>query len=308
MKLYVGLTNLVGHVANYAERFDLLEVRYEPERGQSAKALRRLRATAPEELVISLLLPPQVSSPMLEKPELVAPVLETAEILRARFLVVQTGSEVGPSPRARGRLAALARALTSGERRVAWEPRGPWEPEVASAMAREHGLVLVEDLSMVDGMPSEPIYTRLRVPGPGAALRGGAIERLAEQLTQAQQAYVVIEGRGSARARSMINQAVAAAVAAAADDTDDSELEEDDFEPSAGPLDEDFDDEDFDDDEEDADDEDASDGEASDEDGGDGGDEDADAEPADSDEDDEDDEEEEGEDGEGGQTPPRRRR
>jgi uncharacterized protein YecE (DUF72 family) len=307
MKLYVGLTNLIGHVATYAERFDVLEVRYEPERGQTAKGLRRLRATAPEKLVFSVLIPPQVSSPALEKPELLAPVLEIAELLRARFLVVQTGSDVGPSPRARGRLAALARALTSGDRRVAWEPRGPWEPEVASAMARENGLVLVEDLSMVDAQPSELVYTRLRVPGPGAALRGGAIERLAEQLTDAQEAYVVIEGRGSARARSMITQAVAAAVAAAADESDDSELEEDDFEPLSGSLEddeEDFDDEDGDDEDEDEsaeEDADASDDDLE------GRAEDQDDEDGDGDDDEDDDEDEEDEDVDEDEAPRRRR-
>jgi hypothetical protein len=150
-------------------------------------------------------------------------------------------------------------------------------------MARENGLVLVEDLSMVDAQPSELVYTRLRVPGPGAALRGGAIERLAEQLTEVREAYVVIEGRGSARARSMITQAVAAAVAAAADESDDSGLEEDDeFEPLSGSLEDD--EEDLDADDEDADDEDADDEDADDEDADD---EDADDEDADEDDEDE---------------------
>ena len=209
MKLSVGLTSLVGHVSTYAERFDLLELRFEPGRtALSAKALRKLRAAAPESLGFSLLVPQSVTGPLLENPAGIEPLLEAAEILRASTIVVQTGAEVGPSPRARTRLSSLVEKLSSGERRVAWEPRGPWEPEVAREMADEHGFLLVEDLSMVEQEPAPVVYTRLRLPGPGAALRASAIERLAVQIALAEEAVVIIEGRASARARSLIKRAV----------------------------------------------------------------------------------------------------
>lgn len=237
MQLNVGLTNLVGHVSRYAERFDVLELRFDPARLPTTKALRRLRAAAPEKLVFSALVPPGLSGPALEHPERLDAALELLDVLGARWVVIQTGSEVGPSARAPARLTTLARKLEGPTRRVAWEPRGPWEPAVAHAAAREMGVTLVEDLSMVDAPPSAVVYTRLRVPGPGAALRSSALERLAERIADSNEVYVIIEGRGSARARSLIERALGVAIANAEDEEDDMAYgvtEDDAFESPRG--------------------------------------------------------------------------
>lgn len=242
MLLYVGLTALLGNVDRYADHFDLLELRFDPGSPPSPKSLRRLRASAPERLVFCLLVVPSLTSKALEDPERLKPALEAAEMLKAGWIVLQTGSEIGPSARVRARLAALATRCAAPDRRVAWEARGPWEPEVARQVARATGITLIEDLSMVEAPPTSLIYTRLRVPGPGAALRSGALERLASQIAGAEECLVVIEGRASARARSKIQQALRAARALededqladgldddafGEDDGDDEELEQD---------------------------------------------------------------------------------
>lgn len=210
MQLSVGLTAFSGHIQRYADRFDLLEFRFDPEKPPSARSLKRLRGTAPAGLTFCILSVPSLTAGALQDPERLALVLETAEILKAPWLVLQTGPEVGPSSRVRARLAALARQAEGHGHRIAWEPRGPWEPEVAREFAGQSGIIFVEDLSMVEAPPSRTIYTRLRVPGPGAGLRGGALEKLARQIRDAEECFVVIEGRASGHARSRIRQAVAA--------------------------------------------------------------------------------------------------
>ncbi|HEY8943112.1 MAG TPA: DUF72 domain-containing protein, partial [Polyangiaceae bacterium] len=256
MQLYVGLTTLIGHVSRYADRFDLLEFRFDPSRPPTTKALRRLRASAPEELLFSVLVPAALTAGGLEEPERLAPVLEAAELLRARWIVLQTGADVGPSPRARARLTALAARCAGSNRRVAWEPRGPWEPEAAHAFARTAGITAVEDLSMVEAPSSGVVYTRLRVPGPGAQLRGSALERLAERIADAEECYVVVEGRASGHARSRIEQALGIAVAALEEENEDEaeeELVEEDGAMFTGELDTEIDEDDSDEDDSDED-------------------------------------------------------
>lgn len=158
-------------------------------------------------------------------------------------------------------------------------------------MAEQHGFLCVEDLSMVQAPPTEVVYTRLRVLGPGAALRASALERLAVQLALVEEAVVVIEGRASGRARGLVARAVKDAEALL--DEEDDGLEEHEVDLGEGSTDEDFEDdepsEDFEDEDstdEDSTDEDLEDDESSDDD------EDLDdEEPSDEDEDLEDEEE-----------------
>ncbi len=237
MRLYVGLTTLTGSIERYADRFDLLELRADPGRLPSAKALRRMRASAPK-LLLSVLLPPRVTGAALSAPDSLAPLLPACET--AEWLVLQTGPEIGPSRRSRGQLAALVAKLKSETRRIAWEPHGLWDEETAHADALELGVTLVQDLSVTPGVGDSIIYTRLRVPGPGSALRSSALETLAEELEGAEQACVVIEGRPSQRARSRIRHALQGVPAIDAEGVEEGDdLAEDDELDEDGELDED---------------------------------------------------------------------
>jgi len=240
MRLLVGLTSLIGSVERYADRFDLLELRADPKRLPSTKALRKLHASAPK-LVTSLLLPHDQSGAALESADRATPFVEAADALGASWVVVQTGAEFGPSQRARQRLENLLERFRADGRRLAWEPRGPWEPEVAVAQAITWGVALVQDLSVFAGTGESVVYTRLRALGPGAALKNGALEHLAEELETADEAVVVVEGNPSGKARSRIGRVVLGAVAEreeAGAAEDDEELDEEE------ELDEDFEEDD----------------------------------------------------------------
>src|SRR5512132_3840753 len=102
MRLHVGLTTLTGSIERYAERFDLLELRAEPGRLPSPKALRRIRMGAPK-LALSFLFPPRVVADALNSPAALDPLLASADAAEASWLVLQTGPEVGPSQRSRAR-------------------------------------------------------------------------------------------------------------------------------------------------------------------------------------------------------------
>ena len=159
----------------------------------------------------------------------------------------------------RTRLEALVSSLALPNRRVAWEPRGPFEADVAREWCSALGITLVEDLSQVDeAVLSKSVYTRLRAEGAGARLAEGALEVLAERLADADEAYVVLEGRGSPKAKTRIRQAIESQLGLAA-----RAVEADDDEADDGEADDDeADDDEADDDE--ADDGEADDGEADD--------------------------------------------
>ncbi|MGC4094692.1 MAG: hypothetical protein QM756_43600 [Polyangiaceae bacterium] len=247
MRLHVGLTTLTGSIERYAERFDMLELRAEPGRLPSPKALRRIRGQAPA-LTLSLMFPPKVVAEALNSPAALDGFISSADSVGAAWMVLQTGPEVGPSQRSRSKLEALSKYLARDGRRIGWEPHGMWEEEAALGFALELGIHYVQDLAIATGAQEELVYTRLRTPGPGAALRASALEKLAEELAETEEAFVVVEGRPTQRTRARVRRALAeaAALEGALDDAEGDEGEED-GESDEGE--EDADDEEFADDE-----------------------------------------------------------
>lgn len=241
MRLHVGLTTLTGSIERYAERFDILEFRAEPGRLPSTKALRRIRSGAPK-LSFSLMFPPRVMADALNAPTALDPQLASADLLEAGWLILQTGPEVGPSQRSRTRLEAIVKHVARDGRQIGWEPHGMWEEPVALEFAMNLGIHYVQDLAVATGAQQPLVYTRLRTPGPGAALRASALEKLAEELAETEEAFVVVEGRPTQRTRARIRRALAEAAALenafAEDDElgaedgegDDEELEDDELE------------------------------------------------------------------------------
>jgi uncharacterized protein YecE (DUF72 family) len=227
MRLKVGLTAINGSIEEYAKRFDVLELRADPKRLPSDKALRRLRSTAGDSVDFALLVPAELAGRALENADEIAPMLATAEAIGPKWIVIQTGHSVGSSQRTRGRLQSLVERLAHSGRHIGWEPRGPFEPELARGWSRELGIVLVEDLSRVDDAEPGPlVYTRLRAEGSGARLAGSALERLGEQLAGSEEAWVVIEGRPSAKARARVRRAIQRQVGLEADELEAEELED----------------------------------------------------------------------------------
>lgn len=92
---------------------------------------------------------------------------EAAELVRARFVVVPTGSEITTGQRDRDLLAAWLEAFALPEGRdLVWHPTGLWDRELALPFAEKLGVILA-----FDPLESEPptgdrlLYARLRGVG-----------------------------------------------------------------------------------------------------------------------------------------------
>jgi uncharacterized protein YecE (DUF72 family) len=196
-RVHVGQATLKGHLERYAKSFDLLEVKSDPT-PPSVKQLRRLRQQAPEGFLFSLVLPRKLAE-LSETPAAAAltDVRAQAEALAARFVLVRTPATFTPSARARSRLRALVEGLRGAAGSIAWEPRGIWTDEEIAACAADLDLLAVRDLAEHDPVPGPLVYTRLLALGRNAKVGSGAIERVAERIEEAEEAFVIVEGQGA---------------------------------------------------------------------------------------------------------------
>lgn len=197
LKVHVGKASLVGHIERYAQKFDFLEVRAEP--SLAAKRLRRLREGAPEHFAFSVVAPRELC--LLDRSEpnraLVDAARSASEALSARFVLLRTPATVTPSQRTKTRLTALVDAVRGAAKDVAWEPRGIWTEDESEAFADELGIALVRDLAEQEPPAGEVVYTRLLALGRNTRIGSGALERVAERLAAAEEAFVIVEGEGA---------------------------------------------------------------------------------------------------------------
>jgi uncharacterized protein YecE (DUF72 family) len=242
----VGQAALTGKLERYAKVFDFLEVRAAPALPSPGK-LRRLRGDAPEGFQFSVVAPPKLVELGTSEPDggLVELVRAAADALAARWVALRTPAAVAPSARSRARLARLVDALRGASGGIAWEPRGVWTDEDAEATAAELGVVLVRDLAEHEPPPGPVVYTRLLALGRNARIGAGIIERVAERIEGAEEAFVVAEGRGAVGLAKQLRNIESPEVA----DDDEGDGDEEDFEDEA-EGDEGFDEDDEDDEEE----------------------------------------------------------
>jgi uncharacterized protein YecE (DUF72 family) len=198
LKVHVGKAALVGHIERYAQKFDFLELRADPSL-LAPKRLRRLREGVPEHFSFSVVAPRELA--LLDRAAPDQAFLDAArgiaEALTARFLLLRTPPSVAPSQRTRGRMATLVEALRGAAKDVAWEPRGIWADDEAEAFAQELGVTLVRDLAERDAPAGNVVYTRLLALGRNTRMGSGAVERVADRIADAEEAYVIVEGDGA---------------------------------------------------------------------------------------------------------------
>lgn len=202
MKLHVGQAALQGGIRRYP--FDLLELLVEPNLPQPKKLATWVEANPSR--VFSLRLPPELVQPGGQQAELLERIGRAREALAASWAVLTTGPTTTPTARNRGLLADLVEKLRRPDLRLAWEPRGMWAPEEAQAWAEDLGVTLVRDLSRDEAPEGPVIYTRLRALGFGTRVGARAVERLAERLEGADEAYVIMEGQGALRAATLLRE------------------------------------------------------------------------------------------------------
>jgi len=229
----------MGKLERYAKVFDLLEVRAAPTLPSTSR-LRRLRGDAPDGFLFSVVAPPKLSE--LTTAELDPALLEetraAARALGARWLVLRTPASAAPSARTRTRLARLVEGLSGAATGIAWEPRGVWTDEDAEATASELGIVLVRDLAEHEPPAGPIVYTRLLALGRNARIGAGIIERVAERIEDAEEAFVIAEGRGAVGLAKQLRQVEASDVVDEDDDGADQEGGGEDDEDFEGELDE----------------------------------------------------------------------
>ena len=230
----------MGKLERYAKVFDLLEVRAAPTLPSTSR-LRRLRGDAPDGFLFSVVVPPKLAELMTSEldPALLEETRAAASALGARWLVARTPASAAPSARTRARLARLVEGLSGAATGIAWEPRGVWTDEDAEATASELGIVLVRDLAEHEPPAGPVVYTRLLALGRNARIGAGIIERVAERIEDAEEAFVIAEGRGAVGLAKQLRQIEASDVADEDDDGADEEggdaEDDEDFE---GELDE----------------------------------------------------------------------
>jgi uncharacterized protein YecE (DUF72 family) len=231
-RVHVGRASLDGGIARYARAFNLLEVIGEHGRHPKRSGLLEWKKAVPDGFVFSVVVPAEVAAlaPGASEGQLLTHAEGVAEALDAAWWVLRTPPEVPPSPRAIRALAELASRLRAGGRRVAWEPRGMWSEEAALDAATTIGVRLVRDLAREDRLDDDGVvYTRLRALGEGARIGAAAAERVADRLDGVAEAFVVVEGAGAARVRTVLREAFGADDSDAVDEKALREEDEEDF-------------------------------------------------------------------------------
>lgn len=211
--VHVGRPTIEGGMARYARSFDLLEVIAEPGRHPRRPGLLEWRRVVPERFVFSIAVPSALAAleQRTDSAEQLAHARMVADALAADWWLVRTPPSVTPSARAQRGLEALVSSLRD-ERRIAWEPRGPWSDDDLRRTSQQLGVHLVRDLAREGLLDEQPVvYTRLRALGEGARIGAAAAERVAERLADSTDSYVVVEGLGAGRVRQVLREMAGAA-------------------------------------------------------------------------------------------------
>jgi uncharacterized protein YecE (DUF72 family) len=197
---HIGLPSLRGTLERYAERYDLLEVRLDPGPLPKPSTLRAWRKKVPPSFVFSVVVPRAVGElrPSIELDAGLGQVAAMALELEARCILIPSPPSVTPTDANKKRLSALVDRIPHDAVTLAWEPHGVWETEDAARLAHKLGIVLVVDPAREPAPPGPIAYFRIRGLGESARLSPAAIERVARELRDRREAYVVIESIGPA--------------------------------------------------------------------------------------------------------------
>ncbi|HEY8078350.1 MAG TPA: DUF72 domain-containing protein, partial [Labilithrix sp.] len=202
-RLHVGAKELKGDLGAYAKRFDLLELRgldaANLRLAPNAATLRRWRRSAPPHFEFSVVAGPNLArlKPNAEHDTELKWLLEAATLLESRVLVVATPADVTPSKLWRDRLASLVDRLPRDARAIVWEPSGLWEVDDAARVGAQMGVVVAVDPSRDQVPRGDVAYGRLRALGGTRAYSRAALERVAVNIGERKDAYVVFETTGA---------------------------------------------------------------------------------------------------------------
>jgi uncharacterized protein YecE (DUF72 family) len=91
--------------------------------------------------------------------------LEIAEALEAKVVVFQCPASFQPTPINLQNFSKFFRKVGPQSFRMAWEPRGPWPPDLVRELCAEHGLLHCVDPFVNRSVYGDPLYWRLHGKG-----------------------------------------------------------------------------------------------------------------------------------------------
>ncbi len=211
-RLQVGLPHLEGSISDYAEKFDMVELCFEGEAAPKPSTLRGWRRAVNPSFGFSVRLPKIVGELTMTK-EMDAALdaaVTVATALEARAIVLSTLADVRPTQQNLQKLASVVERLPRPAVLHCWEPRGIWERKEILRASKELGLTPVLDAQQDALPPGSVVYTRLRALGGAHRVPQRVVERMARELQNKREAWVVVEHAPSARRlRQELTQAVA---------------------------------------------------------------------------------------------------
>lgn len=201
VRLHVGQASVASNWAKYADSFDLVELNLD---GTVPKkeTLRGYRRSVGPAFTFSVVLPREVAA--LGRGAAVdrrfAEALEVATTVEARCILLSTPADVRPTAANKDRIAALAEKLPRPSVVLAWEPLGLWEREDILSLSKRAGLLPVFDGTRARLSAGGVTYTRIRaLGGNGQRVPDAALAKLATQLRNRREAFVVVEARHAAK-------------------------------------------------------------------------------------------------------------
>ena len=192
-RVHIGLNRWNGKLANYAKRYGLLEL--DGDELPPSNALRKWRRQVSKDFVFAILLPSAVATLAKggARDDALRRARAAAFTLDAKVLVLATPPSVRPTRENIERLVDLAAVLREDGRAVAWEPSGIWSPEEVRRVVATTGWLPVVDGAEHEIPEGERVYTRLRAIGKATRLGPQRLQRLAAQLAEREEAYVIAD-------------------------------------------------------------------------------------------------------------------
>ena len=209
-RLLVGLPSLKGKLENYARRFDLVEVQPVDNPLPKLGRLAAWRQRVPPSFAFNVVLPKAIAT--FERgvafEQALQQSLAAAAALQASCIVLATPPSVRPTKANRKRIAELAERLPSTGHVLAWQATGIWEADDFHETARTAGWLPILDAAQEQLPPGPVAYTRIRALGHASRLGADRVTRIAEQLLDRRDAYVVVDPAIAGKVRAGLLAAV----------------------------------------------------------------------------------------------------
>jgi uncharacterized protein YecE (DUF72 family) len=210
-RLLIGLPKLEGKIANYAKRYDLVEVTPLDDPLPKPSKLASWREQVPPAFVFNVVLPSVVATLSTgdELDDALGKSIEVARTLMASCIVLATPPSIRPTPRNRERIAKLAERMPKQGHVLVWHASGLWEPDDYMKTAYAAGWLPAFDAAQEPLPPGPVVYTRIRGFGRATELGHERIAHAARQLAGRRDAYVVVDRAIAGRVRSGLAAAMA---------------------------------------------------------------------------------------------------